>query len=298
MRHSHSDITPNSGSYAGFFTSDHSGRESDLVDNGPFSRNTMNPLLQDMNLINGQFITQHHHIMLLTLEEAQQITDELLGGIDYFFSFRAAPGNIKDGLDGFRNLSKLTTYYSPAQELVFNFKALNIKAIEYKVGGKTYIKITGHSGLRRILTGTRYGAAHPQMLEMAIGRLGISNSIIKGTKFCIYFSLAWRAIEIIFKSDYHLVDFLVDITIDVAKILVSSVVIGVAASVSFLMSAPVIMTTTAIILLGFILNIGLNAIDSELKLSDTLKRNLDHYLRTHRNQSELYNFNSFSYDSF
>ena len=95
MRHSHSDITPNSGSYAGFFTTDHSGRESDLVDNGPFSRNTMNPLLQDMNLINGQFITQHHHILLLTLEEAQQITDELLGGIDYFFSFRAAPGNIK-----------------------------------------------------------------------------------------------------------------------------------------------------------------------------------------------------------
>lgn len=283
MRHSHSDITPNSGSYAGFFTTDHSGRESDLVDNGPFSRNTMNPLLQDMNLINGQFITQHHHIMLLTLEEAQQITDELLGGIDYFFSFRAAPGNIKDGLDGFRNLSKLTTYYSPAQELLFNFKALHIKAIEYKVGGKTYIKITGHPGLRRILTGTRYGAAHPQMLEMAIGRLGISNSIINGTKFCIYFSLAWRAIEIIFKSDYHLVDFLVDITIDAAKTMVSSVVLVMAAGGLMLYGLPIIVTTGLIILLGLGLNYGINLLDEKAGLSVSLKNKLLNYLNTHHN---------------
>lgn len=96
-----------------------------------------------------------------------------MGGVDKFFSYRATPGNIKDGLDGFRNLSKLTTYYNSAQELVFNFRAICIKAIEYKFGGKTSIKITGYSALRRILTGTRYGAGHPQMLEMAWGKRGL-----------------------------------------------------------------------------------------------------------------------------
>ncbi len=96
-----------------------------------------------------------------------------MGGVDKFFSYRAAPSNIKDGLDGFRNLSKLTTYYNSAQELVFNFRAISIKAIEYKFGGKTSIKITGYPALRRILTGTRYGAGHPQMLEMAWGKRGL-----------------------------------------------------------------------------------------------------------------------------
>lgn len=258
---------------------------------------SMNPTLRDMAFINETFITKSHHILLLTIEEAQQVADDLMGGVDQFFSYKAGPGNIKDGLDAFRNLSKLTTYYNPAQELVFNFKALNIKAIEYKVGGKTYIKITGHPGLRRILTGTRYGASHPQILEMAIGKLGISYSIIQGTKFCIYFSLAWRAVELIFKSDYHLVDFLVDVTMDVAKILVSSVVIGVAAGILSLSSLSVIATIGLIIFIGFIINIVLNMIDDELRLSSTLKKNVDNYFEHHKehlNKHGLY-YNNFHY---
>ena len=74
------------------------------------SWHTMNPVQRDMAFMDGSFITQSHHILLLTLEEAQQVTDDLIGGVDKFFSYRAAPGNFKDGLDGFRSLSKLTTY--------------------------------------------------------------------------------------------------------------------------------------------------------------------------------------------
>lgn len=246
---------------------------------------SMNPVLRDMAFTNGSFINKSHHILLLTVEEAQQIADDLMGGVDQFFSYKAGPGNIKDGLDAFRNLSKLTTYYNPAQELVFNFKALNIKAIEYKVGGKSYIKITGYPGLRRILTGTRYGAFHPQMLEMAIGKRGISYNIIKGTKFCIYFSMAWRAVELIFKSDFHLVDFLVDITMDVAKILVSSVVLGVVAGGLALLGTSIILTTGIIVLMGLGLNLGLNSLDDSVELSVTLKNKLRHYLHIHKNET-------------
>lgn len=64
------------------------------------SWHTMNPVQRDMAFMDGSFITQSHHILLLTLEEAQQVTDDLMGGVDKFFSYRAAPGNIKDGLDG------------------------------------------------------------------------------------------------------------------------------------------------------------------------------------------------------
>lgn len=241
---------------------------------------SMNPLQRDMAFMNGTFITQSHAMMLLTLEEAEQVVDDLLGGVDKFFSYKAAPGNIKDGLDAFRNLSKLTTWYNPAQELVFNFKALKIRAIEYKVGGKSYIKITGHAGLRRILTGTRYGASHPQMLEMAIGQRSMTYSIINGTKYCIYYSLAWRAVELIFKSDYHLVDFLVDITMDTAKILVSSVVIGVVGGIMTLFSFPIVLTIGLIVIVGLILNNQLNKYDENLGLSASLKEKLrDFYLR-------------------
>lgn len=241
----------------------------------------MNPALRDMAFMDGSFITQHHHILLLTLEEAQQVIDDLMGGVDRFFSYRAGPGNIKDGLDAFRSLSKLTTWYNPAKELMFNFDVLKIKAIEYKVGGKTYIKITGYPGLRRILTGTRYGANHPQILEMAIGKRGLYHNIRNGVRYCIYFSLAWRAIELIFKSDYDLTDFLVDITMDMAKAVVSGVLIGLVAGVLALMSLPIIVTTGFIIAIGIGINIGLNILDDKLGLSNELKGKVRDYTLHH-----------------
>lgn len=45
----------------------------------------MNPVQRDMAFMDGSFITQHHHILLLTIEEAQQVVDDLMGGIDQFF---------------------------------------------------------------------------------------------------------------------------------------------------------------------------------------------------------------------
>lgn len=262
------------------------------------SWHTMNPVQRDMAFMDGSFITQSHHILLLTLDEAQQVADDLMGGVDKFFSYRAAPGNIKDGLDGFRSLSKLTTYYNSAQELVFNFRAIRIKAIEYKVGGKTYIKITGYPALRRILNGTRYGAGHPQMLEMAIGRRGLSYNITQGVRHCIYFSLAWRAIELIFKSDYDLVDFLVDISMDAAKAVVSGVVIGIFAGGLTLVSAPIIVTTFVIVALGLFLNNRLNYIDDETGLSTELKTRIRDYFRKMERRGPDYGFNSQYFYSF
>ena len=261
------------------------------------SWHTMNPVQRDMAFMDGSFITQSHHILMLTLEEAQQVTDDLIGGEDKFFSYRAAPGNFKDGLDGFRSLSKLTTYYNSAQELVFNFSAIRIKAIEYKIGGKTYIKITGYPALRRILNGTRYGASHPQMLEMALGKRGLYNSLRNGVKYCIYFSLAWRAIELIFKSDYDLVDFLVDISMDAAKAVVSGVVIGVMVTgVLAIFSVPVVITTLGIIIVGLFFNYELNDLDDKIGLSVSLKNKLRDYL--HHSKHENYGFNSPYFYSF
>jgi len=211
---------------------------------------------------------------LLTIEEAQGVSDELLGNLDYFFSYRLGPGNIKDGLDGFRTLSKLTTYYSPTGKLVFNFNCLKIKAVEYVINGKAYIKITGYAGLRRILTGTRYGATNPQMLEMAIGMRGFGSALIKGTKFCIYASLALRGVELIFKSDYHLVDFLVNIPMDIAKIIVSSVAIGIVGGVMTFFSFPVVIIAGFIIGIGIIINNQLNHLDNEMGLSTDLKNKI------------------------
>ena len=235
---------------------------------------SMNPLQRDMALTNGTFITENRYIMLLTLEEAQQVTEELLGEVDEFFSYNLAPGNIKDILEGGSNIGKLMTFENSAGDIAFRFKSLGIRAIEYPFKGKTYIKITGYPGMRRILEGTRYAVDHPQMLEMGIGIRGLGNALIKGTRFCIFASMAWRVIELIFKSDYDLVDFLVDITMDAAKAVVASVVIGVIAGALTLWSVPIIIIAGIVIIAGIYLNINLNELDDMQGLSISLKEKL------------------------
>lgn len=246
-----------------------------LLDEHTFSSfPSMSPAIRDMAVMNGTFITESRYIMLLTLDEAQNVVDELLGKVDYMFSYRAGPGNIKDGLDGFRTASKLMTYHNEFGKLVIRFQSLGIRALKCRIGGTDYIKLTGYPALRRILNGTRYSLRNPQILEMGIGIRGLGTSIVKGTKFCICCSLAWRAVELIFKSNYDLVDFLVDVTMDVAKIIVSSVVLGVVGGVFVLLGAPVIVTASIVIIAGIALNIELNALDDQLGLSASLKEKL------------------------
>ena len=248
---------------------------NDFLDKNTFSTYpSMNPVLRDMAVMDGTLITESRYITLLTLHEAQLIADSLLGKTDKFFSYRAGPGNIKDAFEGARSIGKLTSYYNALGKLIFNLNFLNIKAVRYTYRGKDYIKITGYASMRRVLNGTRYNLNNPQILEMAIGTRGLAGSIVKGTKFCICCSLAWRAVELIFKSDYDLVDFLVDVTMDMAKIIVSSVVIGVLGGIAFIIGSPIVLTTFFIIALGIGLNIELNTLDDKLGLSASLKEKL------------------------
>ena len=140
------------------------------------------------------------HIMLLTLEEAQGVIDDLLGSKSVSFSTNYA-GNIKDAADATKKLSKLFSYQQ-AGKIVFTLKGLGIKATQYAYQGKLYVKITGYPSLRRILNGTRYRINHPKVLEVGIGSAGFRNGIMSGAKFCIWFSACWRLIELAFKSEY------------------------------------------------------------------------------------------------
>ncbi|WP_338089237.1 MULTISPECIES: hypothetical protein [Photorhabdus] len=83
-------------------------------------------------------------------------------------------GNIRDAFD-FVNV-------------VGEFKRIGIKATEY-VGknGQRYIKISGHAGLRKIITASRYSASNMKMISMGIEQQGINSGIIQ---YIIFLSLS------------------------------------------------------------------------------------------------------------
>lgn len=232
------------------------------------------PYILDTLGLAEAFDKNTQHIMLLTLDEVQGVIDDLDNSKPVILATTYA-GNIKDGIAGAKNLSKLASY-ADAGKLVYRLKGFGIKAIPYQYGGQAYVKITGYASLRRILRGTRYRINSPQILELGIGKAGINGSILEGAKFCLWFSLAYRTVQLIFKSDHDVATFIGNITMDVAKIIVTIfvtnilVAIGTAIASAGSLVVPIAVSIILLIAVGFVIAKGLDYLDRKYHLSDKL----------------------------
>jgi len=232
------------------------------------------------------------HIMLLTLDEAQSLIEDLDNSKPVILATTYA-GNIKDSITGAKNISKLVSY-TDAGKLVYRLKGLGIKAIQYQYGGQVYVKITGYASLRRVLQGTRYKINSPQILKLGIGKAGINGGILEGAKFCIWFSLAYRTVQFIFKSDHDVAAFIGNITMDVAKIIVTifvtKILVAVSSSltVTFSVTVPIAVGIFAIIAVGFFITWALDELDKKYHLSDKLISAIREGMRT---QAEIEKWN-------
>uniref|UniRef100_UPI0036DE9E4C hypothetical protein n=1 Tax=Photorhabdus sp. RM322S TaxID=3342825 RepID=UPI0036DE9E4C len=231
------------------------------------------------------------YIALLSLEEAKSVLEDIGSPkpkspfMKKVFSV-ADPispyaGNIHDAFD-FTNV-------------VSEFKRLGIKATEY-VGknGQKYIKISGYAGVRKFITASKYGASNMKMISMGIGQQGINSGIVKGMKFCILFSAAYRTVEYIFKDEYTLADFLGNIAVDMAKTAVAafaSWAIGTVLSSFFVAGASIIVVAGIVVLVGLAAAIVLNYLDNKYQISEkVIKLIKEVYNRERAHEADFNNF--------
>lgn len=196
---------------------------------------------------------------------------------DYIHFITTHPSGIKDTLAWLVNAGKLMTEFDENGKIIFNFNTLKYtKASYFEILGEKYIEITTSSPwLLEKLGKYIFSSRAPQVLELAIGWRGALSESIKGVKFCIWFSVAWRTIEFIMSSERDLVNFLGDFSMDVAKAVIAG---GVATAIGSLASfaclsfgLPVILVGGAILLTGIVCTVVLNEIDAQYHLSEKLK---------------------------
>lgn len=236
------------------------------------------------------------HIMLLTMDEANAVLSDLYNKGTTF------AGNIKDTYSAAKNTLKLVSYRD-AGKLVFNLKGFGIKAVSYLHKGVTYIKITGYPSLRRILNGTRYSAMNPKILELGIGTAGIDAGIMSGARFCIYFSFAQRVIEFVFSSEYDLAAFIGNITMDVAKVIVTIFLTKfVVAATGWILTTiatsftlPLSVGIVLIVIMGFTITRLLMKLDEHYHLSERLIKSINEGLKAHQ---EIMTWNLHHSDSY
>ncbi len=177
-------------------------------------------------------------------------------------------------------------------KLAGEFRSLGISAKEFTAAnGKTYIRISGRAGVRRIVTGTRYGASHPTMLNFGIGMQGLKDGIVKGIKFCLVFSFIYRGLEWAFKDEYHFADFLGNVTVDMAKMALVAAGSAVAGSLALsvgVFGGSIIGVGIIVLATGFFIALSLEYIDSKYGLSEKVIQYMrDESKRTRTPQGDI-----------
>lgn len=220
---------------------------------------------------------------LLTVEEASQ-----------FVSIMQEPTSYKpeSGKDIFFKYAGIVTSFTGNYldayglgKLINEIKSFGVEAIEY-VGkdGNRYIKLTGLAGLRTYLNATRYLVDNPKMLEFGIGEVGFETNLVKGARFCVLFSAGYRVLELLFKDEYGLTDFFVNLSMDAAKTLISMGVMlaangAVTTAVAIALGGSVIAVSSILFLIGISVALLLYFIDGYFKISENIIKALKNNIR-------------------
>ncbi|CNB50559.1 hypothetical protein [Yersinia similis] len=177
--------------------------------------------------------------------------------------------------------------------IVLEIRGFGVTATEYMgKNGSSYIRLSGYAGIRKYLDATRYLIDNPKILDIGIGTQGIENGIVRGARFCIVFSAAYRSVELLLKDEYGLADFFVNLTLDAAKLGVS---IGVAwgakalATGFMVAGGSVLAIAIGIFTIGVLASLILYWLDNEYKISETIIKNI----KSHRVQNSPYHADQF-----
>lgn len=212
---------------------------------------------------------------LITVEEAEYVLKNT-NTSNPFSSAKDAVFGIGDFVSNFAG----NIYESGRlSRIIREFAGLGVKATEY-VGknGNVYIRLSGHPGVRAFLNGTKYMADNAKILYIGIGTQG-QNSISAGaTRVSIVYSLAYRVVELIFKDEYTLTNFFVNVTMDMAKLVISMKIGAVAVTglmtLASIASGSVIVVSAVTFGAGLIIAAGLYAVDDYFGISESIIREL------------------------
>ncbi|MCG9676997.1 hypothetical protein [Vibrio sp. Isolate24] len=131
----------------------------------------------------------------------------------------------------------------------------------YNKIGTEMIKLSGYSGLRRILTASAYRLDNPKVVQLGIGKYGLANSIKSGTVLTIYIAAGYRILDYALNDEVFLADLIGSLATDIVKIGISSAVSALLGSLALGSVAFVAGQLAVVVLAGLATAMVLNMID-------------------------------------
>lgn len=156
------------------------------------------------------------------------------------------------------------------------------KVIFKSYGGKMHVIFKSHPGLRKTLTGTRYGVTSAKVVSLAIGAKGVRQVTRKGGILSNIFVTVWNIAEFVLKDDVTLGQFIGQLSTDIAKIAASTAVgalvggkLAGAAAAGGMISGFALGPLFVAVVVGFGVAWVLNALDDHFGWTKKLQSFLD-----------------------
>lgn len=102
------------------------------------------------------------------------------------------------------------------------------KAVIKEIQGKSYVILKGYPGLREKLTGTRYLASNPKVVDLAIGTKRVSGTMISGARLSIFIAVPMTVLQFLISEQSTLLRLVGTIASDLVKIGLSTIIASAA----------------------------------------------------------------------
>lgn len=192
-------------------------------------------------------------------EKANSIWQSLKGKMEYGVGYYA---NFDD--------AKVLT------KLVADLGSFGSQAYIKNYNGKVHIILKGRPGLRKVLTGTKYGITNPKVVTMGLGKIGAVNAAKSGGIISIVLITAFRVIDFFMSDTMTLNRLFGTLATDVVKIgIATAASIAAASAVVGFGVTIAIGPILAVVVVGVAFNYGLNELDKKYSITDRVVAGLD-----------------------
>ncbi|VAW86539.1 hypothetical protein MNBD_GAMMA17-2278 [hydrothermal vent metagenome] len=174
------------------------------------------------------------------------------------------------------------SYYASADDLrtlsklVGDLGGFATTAYVKTYGGKPHIILKGHPGLRKVLTGTKYGIKNPKVITMGLGKAGAIHAAKSGGILSVVLLSVYRVADYFLTDNATLSQLIGSLATDIVKvgiatgasIAAASAVIGLGITIAV---GPII----AVVAVGVLTSMVLGEIDNHYGITDRVISGLD-----------------------
>ncbi|VAW90480.1 hypothetical protein MNBD_GAMMA17-1732 [hydrothermal vent metagenome] len=232
------------------------------------------PSDQEKNKLKQQIQSNQHEVFVVSIEEMDAIVkSSLTGNLPHIKNaWQKLKGKAEVGASYYASADDLRTL----SKLVGDLGGFTTKVYVKTYGGKPHIILKGYPGLRRILTGTKYGIKNPKVIAMGLGKAGAINAAKSGGILSIVLLSAYRITDY-FLTDQATLSLLIgSLATDVVKVGIATGASIAAASAFVAMGFTIaIGPIAAVVLVGIGTSMALSALDERYGITDRVIAGLD-----------------------